>query len=57
MQIRLEDGLLVTSIHITINGASKTIHNIIIDTGAAHSLLSSDAVDDMNIRYVKQVSP
>lgn len=52
MQIRLEDGLLVTSMHITINGASKTIENIVIDTGAAHSLLSSDAVDDMNIRYV-----
>lgn len=52
MQIRPEDELLMTSMHITINGASKIIGNIVIDTGAAHSMLSSDAVDDMNIRYV-----
>lgn len=52
MQIKLENGLLMTSMQITYKGNSKTIENIVIDTGAAHSLLSSDIVDDMNIYYV-----
>lgn len=52
MQIELKDGLLVTSLQITNKGITKVIDNVVIDTGAAHSLLSSDVVEDIDIRYL-----
>jgi predicted aspartyl protease len=51
MQIRFENGLLLTSLMITYKGKTKIVNNIIIDTGAAHSMLSSDTVEDIGIRF------
>lgn len=42
--------MLYTSITLTYEGRSQEINNIVIDTGAAHTLLSSDCVDDIGIR-------
>ncbi|HIW33159.1 MAG TPA: retropepsin-like domain-containing protein [Candidatus Paenibacillus intestinavium] len=50
MQIEYRDGLLFTSIEINYLGRTKTIDNIVIDTGASHTLLSQDVVDDLGIK-------
>lgn len=49
MQIEYRDGLLFTDITIQFNGSTKVINNIVIDTGASHTLISQDEVDDIGI--------
>lgn len=49
MQIEFKDGLLFASIQISFCGSSKVIENIVIDTGAAESIISPDAVEDIGI--------
>ena len=49
MKIEFRDGLLFTSLEIKYKGKSKIIDNIVIDTGAAGSIISPDAVDDIGI--------
>jgi predicted aspartyl protease len=50
MQIEFRDGLLFTEITISYKGHKKVINNIVIDTGASHSLISQDEVDDIGIK-------
>ncbi|QGQ99355.1 aspartyl protease [Paenibacillus psychroresistens] len=50
MHIEYRDGLLFTAITIHFNGYTKVINNIVIDTGASHTLLSQDEVDDIGIK-------
>ena len=50
MRIEYRDGLLFTSIEITYRGKTKQISNVVIDTGASHSLLTQDCVDEIGIR-------
>ncbi|MDR0271135.1 retropepsin-like aspartic protease [Paenibacillus sp.] len=50
MQIEYRDGLLFTSVKIGFKGREKQIDNIVIDTGASHTLISQDEVDDIGIR-------
>ncbi|GIP45055.1 hypothetical protein J45TS6_35140 [Paenibacillus sp. J45TS6] len=50
MKIEYRDGLLFTSIKIRYKGREKQIHNVVIDTGASHTLISQDEVDDIGIR-------
>jgi predicted aspartyl protease len=42
--------LLLTEISIHFNGRMKVIKNIVIDTGASHTLISQDEVDDIGIK-------
>ena len=42
--------MLFTSIEITYRGKTKQISNVVIDTGALHSLLTPDCVDEIGIR-------
>jgi hypothetical protein len=49
MQIEFQDGLLFASIQISFRGSTKVIENIVIDTGAAESIISPDAVEDIGI--------
>jgi hypothetical protein len=51
MQIQLIDDLLQTSMTICYRGPSLIIDNLVIDTGAAHSLLSSDIVSEIGIKF------
>ncbi len=51
MQIQLIDDLLQTSMMICYRGRSLKIENLVIDTGAAHSLLSSDIVSEIGIKF------
>ena len=51
MNLKLIDGLLFSSIVITHYGKLMTIRNVVIDTGAAESIISIDAVDDLFHSY------
>jgi len=50
MQIDYHDGLLFTSMELVYRGRSKVINNMVIDTGAAKTLISQNAVEDIDIR-------
>src|SRR5690554_5694029 len=49
MEIIYRDGLLYTSVKIYYKGQTKIINNIVVDTGAAASIISPDAVYDLEI--------
>jgi len=49
MNMKFQDGLLFTSIQIYFRGRTKVIENIVIDTGAAETIISPDAVEDIGI--------
>lgn len=51
MLIEYIDNLLQTSMTIRFKGRSLTINHLVIDTGAAHSLLSSDIVAQIGIHF------
>lgn len=51
MKIDYVDYLLQTSLTIHYQGKTKVIDRMVIDTGAAHSLISSDIVDDIGIFF------
>jgi len=47
MVINYKNNLLYTVLKINYLGKEKLIEDVIIDTGAAHSLISSDLVEDI----------
>ena len=49
MEVKYEGGLLFTSLHLSFRGNSKVIESIVIDTGAAESIISPDVVEDIGI--------
>lgn len=51
MKIEYTDNLLQTSMTIRYKGNSLTIDHLVIDTGAAHSLLSSDLAAQIGIHF------
>lgn len=51
MQIEFMHDLLQTTMTINYKGRFLTIDNLVIDTGAAHSLLSSDIVSELGIKF------
>lgn len=51
MRIYLIDHLLQTSLVLSYKGKSLKIDNLVIDTGAAHTLLSSDIVSQIGIKF------
>ncbi|MGO4887299.1 aspartyl protease family protein [Anaerobacillus sp. MEB173] len=51
MKIEYVDYLLQTSLTIQYQGKIKVVDRMVIDTGAAHSLISSDVVDDIGIFF------
>ncbi|MFC9707289.1 retropepsin-like aspartic protease [Paenibacillus sp. NPDC056933] len=50
MNIEYREGLLFTELTILFNGKRKRINNIVIDTGASHTLISQGEVDDIGIK-------
>ena len=54
MRIEHKEGLLFTEIRLEYKGQWKVIDNIVIDTGASHTLISQDAVDELDIRATKE---
>lgn len=51
MQLTLTDQLLHSSLTLTHNSRKKVINRAIIDTGSAHTLISSDTVFALNISF------
>jgi predicted aspartyl protease len=51
MKLELIDYLLQTSMTVKYNGVSMQIDNLIVNTGAAHSLLSSDIVSEIGVKF------
>lgn len=49
MNIFINNHLLHTTLTINHQGKTETIERLVIDTGAAHSLISSDAVFELGI--------
>jgi hypothetical protein len=49
MKIKFNNGLLYAALELTYNGKLKILDNIIIDTGAAHSIICPDIVEDLGI--------
>ncbi|WP_172198751.1 retropepsin-like aspartic protease [Saccharibacillus qingshengii] len=50
MNIEYRDGLLFTEITVHFNKQKKVTSNIVIDTGASHTLISQDEVDEIGIQ-------
>ncbi|AXF56878.1 retropepsin-like aspartic protease [Salicibibacter kimchii] len=49
MKIKHRYGLLLVDITLTFNGKSKVIQNMVVDTGAARTLISQDIVEDIGL--------
>lgn len=49
MRLELRDGLLFASLSITYKGKTKKVENVVLDTGAAQSIVSPDAVEELGI--------
>ena len=49
MNIRYDNGLLFIDIKISYLGKSKLIKNVVIDTGASHTIISPDIVSSIGI--------
>jgi predicted aspartyl protease len=49
INITFRDGLLFTSMEIFFRGKSIVIDNIVIDTGAAETILSPDIVEEIGL--------
>ena len=57
MRLELRDGLLFASLSITYKGKTKKVENVVLDTGAAQSIVSPDAIDRGAVNdpdYVRQ---
>lgn len=51
MRIEYCNGLVLASLTVTYNGRTKTLDRMVIDTGAAHTIVVSDVVDDIGIAF------
>lgn len=49
MKIEYRDGLIFTEVKLNFRGKTKIIENVVIDTGAAETIISPDAVSDLGI--------
>jgi len=50
VRIDYRDGLLFVSLTLEYGGHTQTVHNVILDTGAAQSLIAREAVEHLNIQ-------
>lgn len=51
MKLLYQDELLLVNMHLTYQGREKSIDRLVVDTGAAHTIICSDAVDDIGIKF------
>lgn len=56
MKVELRNGLLFTSLKVSYLGHEKVISNIVVDTGAAETLISPDTVLDIGIEALNSDS-
>ncbi|WML41525.1 retropepsin-like aspartic protease [Neobacillus sp. OS1-2] len=51
MKLELVNLLLEGKMAISYKGQAKVIDKLVVDTGAAHTLISSDVVEELGIRF------
>jgi predicted aspartyl protease len=51
MKLKLVNHLLEIEIIISYQGKTKIVDNLVVDTGAAHTLISSDIVEELGIYF------
>lgn len=51
MQLTLENGLLLSTIEICYKGKRKILNRVVVDSGASHSLIEVDAVEELGVHY------
>ncbi|MCJ7842162.1 retroviral-like aspartic protease family protein [Lederbergia sp. NSJ-179] len=56
MKLEIVNRLLEVEMTISYKGKTKIIDKLIIDTGAAHTLISSDVVEDIGIFFENEDS-
>ena len=49
MRLEIRDGLLVMQVRLAYHGRVLTVDNMIVDTGAVHTLIDSAAVEDLSL--------
>lgn len=49
MNIKYEHGLLFIDLEVRYQGKSITVKNVVIDTGASHTVISPDIVQSIGI--------
>ncbi|KPV42552.1 retropepsin-like aspartic protease [Alicyclobacillus ferrooxydans] len=49
MNIELRDGLLFVSLTLTHEGVNETIRDLVLDTGAAQSIIDMSAIQSMDV--------
>ncbi|MBN1045015.1 hypothetical protein DVW08_06460 [Clostridium botulinum] len=50
-KIQLKDGLLYTFIKLMHEGECIVVENVIIDTGAFHTIISTDFLDELGAKF------
>lgn len=50
MKLRYEHGLLFTDIRIEYNGKIVKVNDVVVDTGAAHTIIDPDVVHEAGIK-------
>lgn len=50
MKLRYEHGLLFIDIQIEYNGKIVKVNDVVVDTGAAHTIIDPDAVHEVGIK-------
>lgn len=54
MKIKYDNELLYVSLELKYKGRSKIIDDIIIDTGAVHTIISPNVVEDLGVEPEKE---
>ncbi|OPJ61596.1 hypothetical protein CLCHR_23900 [Clostridium chromiireducens] len=50
-KLNIKNGLLYTSIKLTHEGSYVIIDNVIIDTGAFHTIITTDFLDELGAKF------
>jgi predicted aspartyl protease len=51
LQLELKDGLLYTSVKLTHEGKSIIVKDMIVDTGAFHTIISTDYLEQIDVAF------
>lgn len=49
--LKYKDGLLYASVELTEGSKSTVVENVIIDTGAFHTIILTDYLDDLDVEF------
>lgn len=54
LQLELKDGLLYTSVKLTHEGKSIIIKDMIVDTGAFHTIISTNYLEQIDVAFSEE---